>query len=84
MKRLLLFVSLQGNGAFCVSSGQHCEVHHMTGNYMWDQKTNVSFDIGTNSDSLLPVWWDGAEPLWVTMEKAKRKVYMYYWPGKVY
>lgn len=55
----------------------------MTGNYMWDQKTNLSFDIGTNKDSLLPIWWDGSEPFWVTMEKAKRNVYMYYWPGKV-
>lgn len=55
----------------------------MTGNYMWDQKTNLSFDIGTNKDSLLPIWWDGSEPLWITMEKAKRNVYMYYWPGKL-
>ncbi|XP_056407666.1 glycerophosphocholine cholinephosphodiesterase ENPP6 isoform X2 [Hyla sarda] len=61
--------------------GRHCEVHQMTGNYMWDQKTNKSFDIGTNKDSLLPMWWNGSEPLWVTMEKAKRKISMYYWPG---
>ncbi|XP_063806434.1 glycerophosphocholine cholinephosphodiesterase ENPP6 isoform X2 [Pseudophryne corroboree] len=53
----------------------------MTGNYMWDQKSNTSFDIGTNVDSLLPVWWDGSEPLWVSMEKLKKKASMYYWPG---
>ncbi|KAH0616131.1 hypothetical protein JD844_027019 [Phrynosoma platyrhinos] len=53
----------------------------MTGNYMWDPATNTSFDIGVNKESLLPLWWNGSEPLWVTMVKAKRKVFMYYWPG---
>lgn len=54
----------------------------MTGNYMWDQKANVSFDIGVNKESLLPLWWNGSEPLWVTMMKAKKNVSMYYWPGQ--
>ncbi|KAI1238357.1 hypothetical protein IHE44_0013082 [Lamprotornis superbus] len=62
-------------------TGRHCEVHQMTGNYMWDQKANVSFDIGVNKESLLPLWWNGSEPLWVTMMKAKKNVSMYYWPG---
>ncbi|KAM4706410.1 glycerophosphocholine cholinephosphodiesterase ENPP6 [Discoglossus pictus] len=75
------FPSLSYPNYYTLMTGHHCEAHHMTGNYMWDQKTNVSFDIGVNEDSRLPLWWNGAEPLWVTMEKAKRKVYMYYWPG---
>ena len=54
----------------------------MIGNYMWDPTTNKSFDIGVNRDSLLPLWWNGSEPLWVTLTKAQRKVYMYYWPGE--
>lgn len=54
----------------------------MIGNYMWDPSTNKSFDIGVNTDSLLPLWWNGSEPLWVTLTKAQRKVYMYYWPGE--
>ncbi|XP_064129609.1 glycerophosphocholine cholinephosphodiesterase ENPP6 isoform X2 [Loxodonta africana] len=62
-------------------AGRHCEVHQMIGNYMWDPSTNKSFDIGVNRDSLMPIWWNGSEPLWVTLTKAKRKVYMYYWPG---
>ncbi|TKC51934.1 hypothetical protein EI555_021472 [Monodon monoceros] len=61
--------------------GRHCEVHQMIGNYMWDPATNKSFDIGVNRDSLMPLWWNGSEPLWITLTKAKRKVYMYYWPG---
>lgn len=62
-------------------TGRHCEVHQMIGNYMWDPATNKSFDIGVNRDSLMPLWWNGSEPLWITLTKAKRKVYMYYWPG---
>lgn len=65
-----------------VNAGRHCEVHQMTGNYMWDPDTNKSFDLGINRDSRLPLWWNGSEPLWVTLTKAKRKVYMYYWPGE--
>ncbi|XP_073498873.1 glycerophosphocholine cholinephosphodiesterase ENPP6 isoform X1 [Phyllobates terribilis] len=75
------FPSLSYPNYYTLMTGRHCEVHQMTGNYMWDQKTSKSFDIGANIESLLPMWWDGSEPLWVTMEKAKRKVFMYYWPG---
>lgn len=63
-------------------AGRHCEVHQMIGNYMWDPSTNKSFDIGVNRDSLMPLWWNGSEPLWITLMKARRKVYMYYWPGE--
>ncbi|CAI9543539.1 unnamed protein product, partial [Staurois parvus] len=51
------FPSLSYPNYYTLMTGRHCEVHHMTGNYMWDQKTNLSFDIGTNKDSLLPIWW---------------------------
>ncbi|XP_069832664.1 glycerophosphocholine cholinephosphodiesterase ENPP6 [Dendropsophus ebraccatus] len=75
------FPSLSYPNYYTLMTGRHCEIHQITGNYMWDQKTNKSFDIGTNKDSLLPMWWNGSEPLWVTMEKANRRVFMYYWPG---
>ncbi|NP_001171539.1 ectonucleotide pyrophosphatase/phosphodiesterase family member 6 precursor [Xenopus tropicalis] len=75
------FPSLSYPNYYSLMTGRHCEVHHMTGNFMWDPKKNISFNIGENEDSRLPQWWNGAEPLWVTMEKAKKKVSMYYWPG---
>ncbi|NXM09579.1 ENPP6 phosphodiesterase, partial [Tyrannus savana] len=75
------FPSLSYPNYYTLMTGRHCEVHQMTGNYMWDQKANVSFDIGVNKESLLPLWWNGSEPLWVTMMKAKKNVSMYYWPG---
>ncbi|EMP40860.1 glycerophosphocholine cholinephosphodiesterase ENPP6 isoform X1 [Chelonia mydas] len=75
------FPSLSYPNYYTLMTGRHCEVHQMTGNYMWDPSTNTSFDIGVNRESLLPLWWNGSEPLWVTMTKAKKKVNMYYWPG---
>ncbi|XP_033016366.1 glycerophosphocholine cholinephosphodiesterase ENPP6 [Lacerta agilis] len=75
------FPSLSYPNYYTLMTGRHCDVHQMTGNYMWDASTNMSFDIGVNQESLLPLWWNGSEPLWVTMMKAKRKVFMYYWPG---
>ncbi|XP_027491805.1 ectonucleotide pyrophosphatase/phosphodiesterase family member 6 [Corapipo altera] len=75
------FPSLSYPNYYTLMTGRHCEVHQMTGNYMWDQKANVSFDIGVNKESLMPLWWNGSEPLWVTMTKAKKNVSMYYWPG---
>uniref|UniRef100_A0A5F8GBS0 glycerophosphocholine cholinephosphodiesterase n=1 Tax=Monodelphis domestica TaxID=13616 RepID=A0A5F8GBS0_MONDO len=75
------FPSLSYPNYYSLMTGRHCEVHQMIGNYMWDPKTNKSFDIGVNKDSLMPLWWNGSEPLWITMTKARRKVSMYYWPG---
>ncbi|KAJ4945680.1 hypothetical protein JOQ06_023359, partial [Pogonophryne albipinna] len=60
---------------------RHCDIHQMTGNYMWDESSKKEFLIGTNPDSLMPLWWDGSEPLWVTLQKLGKKVFMYYWPG---
>ncbi|XP_008769481.1 glycerophosphocholine cholinephosphodiesterase ENPP6 isoform X1 [Rattus norvegicus] len=75
------FPSLSYPNYYTLMTGRHCEVHQMIGNYMWDPRTNKSFDIGVNRDSLMPLWWNGSEPLWITLMKARRKVYMYYWPG---
>ncbi len=49
---------------------------------MWDEVSKKEFLIGTNPDSQLPLWWDGSEPLWVTLQKLGKKVFMYYWPGE--
>lgn len=36
---------------------------------MYDVNQNKSFLIGANPDQSLPLWWDDAEPVWVTAEK---------------
>ncbi|XP_051514530.1 glycerophosphocholine cholinephosphodiesterase ENPP6 [Myxocyprinus asiaticus] len=75
------FPSLSYPNYYSLMTGRYCEVHQMTGNYMWDKDSMKEFLIGTNPDSRLPLWWDGSEPLWVTMQKLGKRVYMYFWPG---
>ncbi|CAJ1058388.1 glycerophosphocholine cholinephosphodiesterase ENPP6 [Xyrichtys novacula] len=75
------FPSLSYPNYYTLMTGRHCDVHHMTGNYMYDEVSKKEFLIGTNPDSRLPLWWEGSEPLWVTLQKLGKKVFMYYWPG---
>ncbi|XP_030001830.1 glycerophosphocholine cholinephosphodiesterase ENPP6 [Sphaeramia orbicularis] len=75
------FPSLSYPNYYSLLTGRHCDIHQMTGNYMWDEGSGKEFLIGTNADSRLSLWWDGSEPLWVTMQKLGKKVFMYYWPG---
>ncbi|XP_052011070.1 glycerophosphocholine cholinephosphodiesterase ENPP6 [Xyrauchen texanus] len=75
------FPSLSYPNYYSLMTGRYCEVHQMTGNFMWDKDSMKEFLIGTNPDSRLPLWWDGSEPLWVTMQKLGKSVYMYFWPG---
>uniref|UniRef100_G3Q7N5 glycerophosphocholine cholinephosphodiesterase n=1 Tax=Gasterosteus aculeatus aculeatus TaxID=481459 RepID=G3Q7N5_GASAC len=75
------FPSLSYPNYYSLMTGRNCDVHQMTGNYMWDEDSKKEFLIGTNIDSRLPLWWNGSEPLWVTLQKLGKKVFMYYWPG---
>ncbi|KAA0709791.1 Ectonucleotide pyrophosphatase/phosphodiesterase family member 6 [Triplophysa tibetana] len=75
------FPSLSYPNYYSLMTGRFCDVHQMTGNYMWDKDSTKEFSIGKNVDSRLPLWWDGSEPLWVTGQKLGKSVYMYYWPG---
>ncbi|XP_062380236.1 glycerophosphocholine cholinephosphodiesterase ENPP6-like [Sardina pilchardus] len=75
------FPSLSFPNYFSLMTGRNTEEHQVTGNYMWDKDSNTEFLLGTNPGSLSPLWWEGAELLWVTMEKLDKRVYMYYWPG---
>ncbi|XP_027888161.1 glycerophosphocholine cholinephosphodiesterase ENPP6 isoform X1 [Xiphophorus couchianus] len=75
------FPSLSFPNYYSLMTGRHCETHQMVGNYMWDEVLDKEFLIGTNFDSRLPLWWNGSEPLWVTMQNLGKKVFMYFWPG---
>ncbi|KAK5897547.1 hypothetical protein CesoFtcFv8_010601 [Champsocephalus esox] len=75
------FPSLSYPNYYTLMTGRHSNIHQITGNYMWDESSKKEFLIGENPDSLMPLWWDGSEPLWVTMQKLGKKVFMYYWPG---
>ncbi|XP_062380984.1 glycerophosphocholine cholinephosphodiesterase ENPP6-like [Sardina pilchardus] len=76
------FPSLSFPNYYSLMTGRYTEVHHMTANKMWDMDSDTEF-AGDQSFqySLSPLWWNGSEPLWVTMQKLDKRVYMYYWPG---
>lgn len=44
---------------------------------MYDPEFNETFNMGTKDTK----WWDGGEPLWVTVRKAGLKSATYFWPG---
>lgn len=75
------YPSLSYPNYYSVMTGLHCESHGMVGNYMYDVNQNKSFLIGANPDQSLPLWWDDAEPVWVTAEKRGKKSFFYFWPG---
>ncbi|XP_062380830.1 glycerophosphocholine cholinephosphodiesterase ENPP6-like [Sardina pilchardus] len=69
------FPSLSFPNYYSLMTGRYTEVHQMIANKMWDMKPNTEFSLDD------PLWWNGSEPLWVTMQKLDKRVYMYYWPG---
>ncbi|KAG8134720.1 putative Ectonucleotide pyrophosphatase-phosphodiesterase family member 6 protein, partial [Naja naja] len=46
------FPSLSYPNYYTLMTGRHCEIHQMTGNYMWNPGTNLSFDIGCEVEIL--------------------------------
>ncbi|XP_061163269.1 glycerophosphocholine cholinephosphodiesterase ENPP6-like [Saccostrea echinata] len=66
---------------YSIMTGLHCESHGMVGNFMHDVTNDKNFLIGVNPDQNLSIWWDDAEPVWITAEKEGKKSYFFYWPG---
>lgn len=54
----------------------------IVGNSMIDpRRPNMRFSLGDAKQSLDPFWWDEAEPLWVTAERAGQRTATMFWPG---
>ncbi len=51
-------------------------------NTMWDEtKPDVTFKMSNEAAVTDGFWWNGAVPMWVSAEKAGKKVGVEYWPG---
>ncbi|PIC16402.1 hypothetical protein B9Z55_023018 [Caenorhabditis nigoni] len=62
-----------------LSTGLYTENHGFTADYMWDRKTNFTFERGTGPNDTEDVWWDDAKaPLWYTAGKAGVDVHCYW------
>lgn len=64
---------------YTLMTGLYVENHGFVGNYMWDEATGETFELGKNPESYNRHWWEFAEPLWVTATKQGKTSYMYYW-----
>ncbi|WP_067489406.1 ectonucleotide pyrophosphatase/phosphodiesterase, partial [Erythrobacter sp. CCH5-A1] len=54
----------------------------IVGNSMIDpRRPGVMFSLGNAAQALDPFWWDEAEPLWITAEKAGLRTATMFWPG---
>ena len=58
-------------------AGLYEESHGIISNHMYDPELNETFNMGTKDTK----WWDGGEPLWVTVRKAGLYSATYFWPG---
>ncbi|KAK3107569.1 hypothetical protein FSP39_017474 [Pinctada imbricata] len=54
---------------YSIMTGLYPESHGQVSNYMYDVPTGKKFLLGSNDDAMLPLWWEEAEPLWITAEK---------------
>ncbi|WBX85880.1 ectonucleotide pyrophosphatase/phosphodiesterase [Sphingosinicella microcystinivorans] len=76
------FPSLTFPNHHSVVTGLRPDRHGIVDNTMADpRRPDVRFTLGDPRQSLDPFWWDEAEPLWVTAERAGVRTGTMFWPG---
>jgi len=73
------FPSVTFPNHYTLVTGLYPESHGIVGNTFWAPDLNEEFHTGEGSTE--EKWWTGAEPIWVTAEKAKVKTAIHMWPG---
>lgn len=67
---------------YTIVTGLRPDHHGIVGNSMIDPaRPGQMFSLGDTRQSLDPFWWDEAEPIWVTAEKAGVRSATMFWPG---
>jgi predicted AlkP superfamily pyrophosphatase or phosphodiesterase len=76
------FPSLTFPNHHSLVTGLRPDRHGIVDNTMIDaRRPDVRFTLGDPRQSLDPFWWDEAEPIWVTAEKAGIRTGTMFWPG---
>lgn len=76
------FPSLTFPNHHSLVTGLRPDRHGIVDNTMVDaRRPDVRFTLGDPRQSLDPFWWDEAEPIWVTAEKAGVRTGTMFWPG---
>jgi predicted AlkP superfamily pyrophosphatase or phosphodiesterase len=67
---------------FALVTGYRPDRNGIVGNSMIDpRRPGVMFSLGNTAQALDPFWWDEAEPVWITAEKAGLRAATMFWPG---
>ncbi|WP_033073464.1 alkaline phosphatase family protein [Sphingopyxis sp. MWB1] len=67
---------------YTIVTGKRPDRNGIVGNSMIDpRRPEVKFSLGNAKQALDPFWWDEAEPIWVTAEKAGVRTATMFWPG---
>ena len=63
--------------AYSIATGLYPESHGIVGNEMYDPMLGERFFMNTTD----PVWWNQAEPLWISARRLGLKTAVFAWPG---
>ena len=74
------FPSVTFPNHYTLVTGKHPDSHGIVGNNMVDAELG-RFSLGNAAAVTDRRWWDGAEPIWVTAEKAGLVTGTMFWPG---
>ena len=67
---------------YALVTGLRPDRNGIVGNTMLDpRRPGQLFSLGNATQALDPFWWDEAEPVWVTAERAGVRTATMYWPG---
>ena len=67
---------------FALVTGKRPDRNGIVGNSMIDpRRPGVMFSLGNARQALDPFWWDEAEPVWITAERAGLRTATMFWPG---
>lgn len=67
---------------YAIVTGKRPDRNGIVGNSMIDpRRPGQMFSLGNARQALDPFWWDEAEPLWVTAERAGIRTATMFWPG---
>jgi predicted AlkP superfamily pyrophosphatase or phosphodiesterase len=67
---------------YALVTGYRPDRNGIVGNSMIDpRRPGVMFSLGNAAQALDPFWWNEAEPVWITAEKAGLRSATMFWPG---
>lgn len=67
---------------YALVTGKRPDRNGIVGNSMIDpRRPGVMFSLGNAAQALDPFWWNEAEPVWITAEKAGLRTATMFWPG---